>query len=615
MSSSTLEPLPDGLIDEIFAQLPSRVSFTMVKNLLNLEKKENKAKGKKKQDSLIGLSNYIIPNITTIDFSESEEFTSNDVKLIIQNSFFNGLQKINLCGCMFGAYTIKSLLESPHLSNLTHLNLQHNLLDNDIVKFIAELPHLTKLEYLNLSANGIGHRIALQYLLLSPTISKTLVELDLSLTQESILLGDCLMELNDFDEDYCGEDNDYDDEYNNQLGFEFRGSVETGSKEMSIVEEHSFGYDLDDTVILSDKQIASLLQQNPLPFHKFSKLNLSLSLLRNGSIGEMFHRLPFFANLTSLSIADNPSLDKTAIASLATSPYLTNLTHLDINKLQLSGSDRLTPLFQSKIITKLTSLNLSDIALASIDLEHLSQSPNMSNLTELYIAGNWFDNAGVEALAKSPYTQKLQCLDMSRSAFLIVDFHGHTNYSCLSSLLLPHNVNESTMMSEPTKEGPNCLLFHLKKLDISSSELTDHCFSNLSDAWTALCTQYPDRSHHSEMEDLDLSSNNKLTHIGLEQFGSILTHCFINLNNLNLMACRIGDIGLKTLFQLDGLTQLDTIDLEGCLITGAGFDSLVQIPAAISKLSKLKTIYLYSNDLDDIDIGTIQSYVKGEIFL
>ena len=109
--------------------------------------------------------------------------------------------------------------------------------------------------------------------------------------------------------------------------------------------------------------------------------------------------------------------DFEGVKALAESPYLSNLTYLDLagNRMGPEGAKALA---ESHYLSNLTTLDLSCNEIGSEGAKALAESPYLSNLTTLDLAGNRMGPKGAKALAESHYLSNLTSLHLYSNEIL-----------------------------------------------------------------------------------------------------------------------------------------------------------------------------------------------------
>src|SRR6202140_1564481 len=99
------------------------------------------------------------------------------------------------------------------------------------------------------------------------------------------------------------------------------------------------------------------------------------------------------------------------IEALTASPHLQNLTYLDLGEKHI-GDAGAQALANSPHLQNLTYLNLRGNQIGAAGAQALATSPHLTNLTYLDLWGNQIGAAGAQALATSPHLTNLTYLDL-----------------------------------------------------------------------------------------------------------------------------------------------------------------------------------------------------------
>ena len=214
-------------------------------------------------------------------------------------------------------------------------------------------------------------------------------------------------------------------------------------------------------------------------------------------------------------------------------------------------------------------------------LELLSYTKALPKLERLILAGSYLDDSGMQIFAQSPLLQRLTSLTMrscDRALFVREDGWKALARSKAIGNLKKLDLINCRILESAVEFGRSSELSSIEQFAISSSPAgpafikeiaANPAFRNLRSIRLFRCS-------------LNSESLRPLVHS---------TH-FEHLVDLGLPHNFIGDDGLILLSQLKSFSQLQTLDLSGCNITGKGLDAI-----SCKQLPELKELCLARNDL------------------
>ncbi|WP_372367701.1 hypothetical protein [Candidatus Uabimicrobium sp. HlEnr_7] len=260
-------------------------------------------------------------------------------------------------------------------------------------------------------------------------------------------------------------------------------------------------------------------------------------------------------------LTGNKRSDERGIANLPDTLTELNLSSTNINSVENFKNFKITKLFlaNTKVTNNIDDLSnfqlLTHLDLSRLNINNLLFLKNLTKLTYLNLSEN--REITNDSLENFKTLKKLTKLDLRHLSKINDQGLAHLdNISDLTTLLIDKTSITPVGISYLRQKFSNCNISYDRELNLNRKNIDNNYLRKYVSSLVNLVR-------------LDLSNNTKITNAGLVHITSLL-----NLNDLRLHSCGIGDEGLSHLAKL---TKLSSLQLFNTNVSGKGLKHLANL--------------------------------------